>query len=396
MIVYIDFDGVVTNNLTEDNFLEKYEIAYLKSDISIELSKPNPIIEKILSFLILFSDIYIITERPNSQKSLILNWLYKYQLEKYISKVISCKYNPKANYINNKKTILLIKDKKYNLIKLNNKVVIYKGQKLSDLILILSEKLIYSNVRLRKIPSLKLYEVKNIGSLGSSIAFLITYSNNIKHKLRICKNIETFNNINSVLDFSNKNKIKFIPRKITSIGYCVLKEYIDGIKISEVLKDKRKKIIQDIAICLKEFHLKCMLDKKHIILCCIDNFNIIINDNNIFFIDLEASRNGNYLIDLIWAEKLLCFNYFEKTLFLDSYFKNEKIKLTIKELNNEYNNYKSWLHHQLLDSYLEHKDDLEKKSTIFNILKSLWEEKELPLLIKYCNLILVTSLTKSK
>jgi hypothetical protein len=374
MKIGIDFDGVFTNlGLTD---FSNYENGFLKSELSITVSKPNSDIEKILSFVINFCNIYIVTARPITHKKIIKKWLLDNQFNDYISDIICCGDNPKSKYIKQHNLILLIDDKLENVEPLGDKGYFYKGQPIVEMVISISKTLINAQAFFNKQVALRIKSVSKIGNLGASPTFLLEYENGTKHKLRICKDKQTFKQIYTLLNFANENNLNFISKKIFSIGFCIFKEYVEGISINSISEPERKKYIEECANCLVLFVSICKANNCQFSICSIDNFNVIITKNNkVMFIDLEASFQGSYIIDLIWAEKLLCNTEDEAKLFFDKFF-SENSKLNNSEFLTQFNNYKTWLHQQLTDSYSYHRNNLKNKSEILQIVNRHWVDEE--------------------
>ena len=382
MNIGIDFDGVFTDLGLSD--FKDYENGFLKSNLSITISQPNADIEKILSFIINFCSIYIITARPKPQREVIETWLIDNHFNDYISEIICCGDNPKSEYVNQHNLILLIDDKLENIESLGNKGYFYTGQPVEDLVISISKLLITSQAFFNEQTDLQLMSVCKIGNLGASPTFLFEYKNGTKHKLRICKDKETFKQINTLLNFANENEFDFIAKKIFSIGFCIFKEFVEGISINSISELERKKYIVECANCLVHFVSLCSSKNYQFSICSIDNYNTIITKNDtVMFIDLEASFQGSYVIDLIWAEKLLCNTKDEAKLFFDKFFlANSKLNSSV--FLTEFNNYKTWLHHQLIDSYIYHRNNLNNKNVILQIMDRHWENEEKLLLTRYC------------
>ena len=319
MNIGIDFDGVFTDLGLSD--FKGYENGFLKSELSITISQPNVDIEKILSFIINFCNIYIVTARPKIQKEVIAKWVIDNQFDDYISEIICCGDNPKSDYVNQHNLILLIDDKLENIESLGNKGYFYTGQPVEDVVVSISKLLITSQAVFNEQVDLRLKSFIKIGNLGASPTFLLEYENGRKHKLRICKDKKTFKRINDLLNFANENEFDFIAKKIFSIGFCIFKEYVDGNSINSISELERKKYIEECASCLVQFASICSLKNYQFSICSIDNFNTIITkEDKVMFIDLEASFQGSYIIDLIWAEKLLCNTEDEAKYFFDKFF----------------------------------------------------------------------------
>ena len=262
---------------------------------------------------------------------------------------------------------------------------VYKRQQqVEDVVVSISKSLINSQAIFNKRADLQLKAISKIGNLGASPTFLLEYENGTNHKLRICKDKQTFKQINTLLHFANENNIDFIAKKILSIGFCIFKEYIEGISFNSISKTERNKYINECANCLIQFVSLCSTKKCRFCICSIDNFNAIITKNErVMFIDLEASFQGSYIIDLIWAEKLLCNTENEAILFFDKFF-SANSRLKSSEIFAEFNNYKTWLHKQLTDSYVYHRSDLKNKNQILQIVNRHWVDEEKLLLTMYC------------
>lgn len=343
----IDFDGVITMPFLYGEFGID-EFRYLKSELSILLSQPRVGTFQLLSALHFYSDLYIVTARPERHKKAILEWLKINDYLHFFSDIICLENTSKIEYIHSEKFDLLIDDKEFNIDLKSNKFLLWTNQDYTDILKISLFKLSLSKAYFRYESNFILDNVELKSELGSSPVFIISYTNLTKHKLRVCDNTDTFNRINKLLDFSKSNKLQITQEKIGISGLSILKSYIDGKGIDELNNKDRLQAIIKVAETLQNFH---SISNRNYSLCSADNFNIKIKESGeIYFIDLEAVIQETYIIDLIWAEYFLCKNEEECNLLFDNYLLNSNERPTIKDVELAHNIFLTWINYLLLKS----------------------------------------------
>jgi hypothetical protein len=343
----IDFDGVITMPFLYGEFGID-EFRYLKSELSILLSQPRVGTFQLLSALHFYSDLYIVTARPERHKKAILEWLKINDFLHFFSEIICLENTSKIEYIYSEKFDLLIDDKEFNIDLKSNKFLLWTNQDYTDILKISLFILSLSKAYFRYESNFILDNVELKSELGSSPVFIISYTNLTKHKLRVCDNTDTFNRVNKLLDFSKSNKLQITQEKIGISGLSILKSYIDGKGIDELNNKDRLQAIIKVAETLQNFH---SISNRNYSLCSADNFNIIIKESGeIYFIDLEAVIQETYIIDLIWAEYFLCKNEEECNLLFDNYLLNSNERPTVKDVELAHNIFLTWINYLLLKS----------------------------------------------
>jgi hypothetical protein len=375
--IAIDFDGVITMPFNNSE-LGIDEFRYLKSELSILLSVPRVGTFQILSALHFYSDLYIVTARPERHKKAILEWLKINNFSPFFSEVICLENTSKIEFIHSEKFELLIDDKEFNIDISSNKFLLWTNQDYTDILKNSFLNLSFSKAFFRYESSFILDNVELKSELGSSPVFIISYTNLTKHKLRVCDNLDTFNRINNILFFSKSNNLQFTQEKIATSGLSILKSYIEGRGIDELNDKERIQSIANVAETLIKFH---SISNGKFSLCSADNFNIIIKENGeIYFIDLEAVIQETYIVDLIWAEYFLCKNEEECNLLFDKYLLICKERPTIKDVELAHNIFLTWINYLLLKSINRNILFSEKTNKTSKILTEInQKEKQLQL-----------------
>jgi len=373
----IDFDGVITMPFLYGE-LGIDEFRYLKSELSILLSQPRVGTFQLLSALHFYSDLYIVTARPERHKKAILEWLKINDFLPFFSDIICLENTSKIEYIHSEKFDLLIDDKEFNVDLKSNKFLLWTNQDYTDILNISLFNLSLSKAYFRYDSNFILDNVELKSELGSSPVFIISYTNLTKHKLRVCDNLDTFNRINNLLFFTKSNNLQCTQEKIATSGFSILKSYIEGRSIAELNENERIQTISNLAETLMTFH---SISNGKYSLCSADNFNIIVKENGeINFIDLEAVIQGTYIIDLIWAEYFLCKNDAECNLLFDKYFLICKKRPTINDVELAHNIFLTWINYLLLKSRNRNILFSEKTNKISEILSEInQKEKQLQL-----------------
>lgn len=371
--VGIDFDGIITQLIKYEE-LGIDEFIYLKSELSILLSKPRFGIFQILSSLYFYSDLYIVTARPERHKKAILEWLKINDFLHFFKEVICLENTSKVEFIHSENFELLIDDKEFNIELNSHKFLLWTNQDYTDILNFSFSILSLSKATFRYENGFILNNIELKSELGSSPVYIITYTNSAKHKLRVCDNLDTFNRISNILIFSKSNKIKITQEKIATSGLSILKSYIVGRSIDELKDMERTQSIKKVAETLQQFH---SISYGNYSLCSADNFNIIVKENGeIYFIDLEAVIQETYIIDLIWAEYFLCKNEDECNLFLENYLLICEERPTIRSVELAHNIFLTWINYLLLKSRKRNYLFDEKTKSITKILTEINQKKK--------------------
>lgn len=386
--ISIDFDGVCTDL----SFVRKQEInqyEYLFSPFSVTLSKMRKGILEIISVLGLFGEIYILTSRKEEHKPYIENWLAVNNLLPFIKDILCCGEIPKNCLMQQYNISLHIDDDIHHLdiLKENQKGILWEGQSwlcvLKDFFRFVIEN---PTFRLNAEPQKSIISAECTSDLGPSPVFILTLIGNYKLKLRICLNELVKLRILGFLETIKGSSYNHVAKLIDTNGLALLKSFIEGQPINELSEDKRIGYIEKVGIALAKLHkitpnsydstLNFSIETENIspLIFSADNYNtVIINNNDIGFIDLEACNIGNRWIDCCWAENLLCLNDKEKSVFYDGYFSiYQGSKPNNDELQLAKQNYKLWLTYQLSQSISINIDNSEKLQTINHIIFKSW------------------------
>ncbi|MBE9183863.1 hypothetical protein IQ270_03765 [Microcoleus sp. LEGE 07076] len=361
---------------------------FLYSPISFFICPIRTGIVQLMSVSSFFSNIFILTSRPEEAKPFIKKWLLENQLLDLVEDIICCNGRPKINVMKEHKIDVLVDDEKRNLPDhiVDFKFILWQDQYWIDLLKNILEYFIASRARLKNNPRSFLKEFKLSTDIGASPVFILTLNDRRNIKLRLCSNNQTRDRIISFLRITEENRYSHVAVLIAVNGLAILKTYIEGVNVSSLREQDRMDMIFKVGVALAKLHsievdefnsdfrLEVLNDGVSLLVFSADNYNIIVTETGeIAFIDLEACNVGSRWVDYFWAREQLCQSDREKLILKEGYFSVYMGNLLCPDEEKMARlSYKVWLTYQFQQSKLAHASNLQKVSLINKAFQDLW------------------------
>lgn len=373
MMVSVDFDGVLTD-LSALSRASVDTAVLLWPAVSVQYAARRAGARELVGLLRCFSEISILTARPESHLSEIRRWLSHNLPELSEARIISATGHQKNEVLRGYGIVLHIDDD--SLLERDPRIIVWRRDRLPDFLRRVCTALML-------LPSLKLARLDSpVTSLKvlpvTSVTPVVKVTTPVgAYKIRLFADQASHARVEQFYALVEQSAAgALLPERFDSAPVTMTTSFIEGVMLSVLDSSAVWEAIPSLASFLAALHeISAKEVEGSLLSCAVDRFNVCIGvAGKPFIVDVGDCTIGDPVMDIVWAEQLLCMSMEQRRKLVELYLKKRRVVLTVMQIEEALRAYYSHLHWVLIQS----KMNVHQDSRTWRALQSIVERRRIP------------------